>query len=106
GDAANKIGTLGLAVLAKHYGVPFYVAMPTSTLDRACPTGADIPIEERGADEVVGYGGVRWAAEVPVHNPAFDVTPAALITAWVTERGVWRPPFPPESAVAGAGSSR
>jgi len=94
GDTANKVGTLGLAVLAKEYGVPFFVAMPTSTLDRRCPTGADIPIEERGADEVVGHKGVRWAADVPVFNPAFDVTPAALITAWVTERGPWRPPFP------------
>jgi len=94
GDVANKIGTLGLAVLAKHYGVPFYVAMPTSTLDRDCPTGADIPIEERSAAEVVGYRDVRWAAEVPVFNPAFDVTPAALVTAWVTEFGPWRPPFP------------
>lgn len=94
GDTANKVGTLGLAVLAKAYGVPFYVAMPTSTLDRRCPTGAGIPIEERGADEVVGHKGARWAADVPVFNPAFDVTPAALITAWVTERGAWHPPFP------------
>jgi len=95
GDTANKVGTLGLAVMAHRYGVPFYVAMPTSTLDRRCPTGAEIPIEERGADEVVGHKGVRWAADVPVFNPAFDVTPAELITAWVTERGPWRPPFPP-----------
>jgi methylthioribose-1-phosphate isomerase len=94
GDAANKIGTLGLAVLARHYGVPLYVAMPTSTLDRRCPTGAEIPIEERDPAEVRGHRGVVWAADVPVYNPAFDVTPAALITGWVTERGVWRPPFP------------
>lgn len=94
GDAANKIGTLGLAILARHYGVPFYVVMPTSTLDRRCPDGASIPIEQRGAEEVLGHAGVRWAAEVPVFNPAFDVTPAELITGWVTERGVWRPPFP------------
>jgi methylthioribose-1-phosphate isomerase len=94
GDAANKIGTLGLAILARHYGVPFYVVMPTSTLDRRCADGASIPIEQRGAEEVLGHAGVRWAAEVPVFNPAFDVTPAELITGWVTERGVWRPPFP------------
>jgi methylthioribose-1-phosphate isomerase len=91
GDVANKIGTLGLAVLARHYGIPFYVAVPKSTLDPACPDGAAIPIELRGADEVVGYGAVRWAAEVTVHNPAFDVTPAALVTAWITEDGLWVP---------------
>lgn len=96
GDTANKIGTLGLAVLARHYGVPMYVGMPTSTLDRRCPSGAEIPIEERDPAEVRGHRGVVWAADVPVYNPAFDVTPADLITAWVTERGVWRPPFPPE----------
>jgi len=95
GDVANKVGTLSLAVLAKHYGVPFIVGMPTSTLDRTCPTGAQIPIEERDASEVLGHKGVVWAADVPVHNPSFDVTPAALVTAWVTEHGVWRPPFPP-----------
>lgn len=96
GDAANKIGTLMLAVLAKRYNVPFYVAMPTSTLDRECPTGHDIPIEERDASEVRGHRGIEWAADVPVHNPAFDVTPAELITAWVTEKGVWHTPFPAE----------
>jgi len=94
GDAANKIGTLSLAVLADHYGVPFYVAMPTSTLDRDCPTGDQIPIEQRDAAEVRGHRGVVWAADVPVFNPAFDVTPAALITGWVTEHGVWHTPFP------------
>ncbi len=91
GDVANKIGTLGVAVLAKHFGVPFYVAVPTSTLDPSCPSGAHIPIEHRGADEIRGFGGVTWAADVPCHHPAFDVTPAALVTAWVTERGSWRP---------------
>jgi methylthioribose-1-phosphate isomerase len=91
GDVANKIGTLGLAVLARHFGVPFHVAVPTSTLDPACPSGADIPIEHRGADEIRGFGGVVWAADVPCHHPAFDVTPAALVTAWVTERGLWTP---------------
>ena len=92
GDVANKIGTLNLAVLCKHYGIPFYVAVPTSTLDLRCPTGADIPIEERSDSEVRGHGGVTWAAEVTVRNPAFDVTPAALVTAWITEAGLWRPP--------------
>jgi len=95
GDTANKIGTYSLAVLARHHGVPFYVAMPTSTLDRRCPTGADIPIEQRPADELRCLAGHPVAPpEVPVWNPAFDVTPAGLISAWVTEAGVWRPPFP------------
>jgi methylthioribose-1-phosphate isomerase len=91
GDVANKVGTFGLAVLAAQFGVPFYVAVPRSTLDAACPDGASIPIEERGADEVRGYGGLLWAADVDVFNPAFDVTPAALVTAWITEDGPWRP---------------
>jgi methylthioribose-1-phosphate isomerase len=91
GDVANKVGTLGLAVLARHFGVPFYVAVPCSTLDPACPTGAAIPIEERAADEVRGFGEQRWAARVDVFNPAFDVTPAALVTAWITEKGLWMP---------------
>lgn len=95
GDTANKIGTLGLAVLAKHYGVPLYIAMPTSTLDRDCPDGSQIPIEERDASEVRGHRGQNWAANIPVYNPAFDVTPADLIAGWVTEAGVWHPPFPP-----------
>ena len=93
GDTANKIGTLQLAVLARHYGLPFYVAMPMSTLDRRCPTGADIVIETRPADEVRSLGTVAVAPrEVQVWNPAFDVTPAALVTGWVTEHGLWRPP--------------
>jgi len=95
GDVANKIGTLGLAVMAKHYGVPFYVAMPTSTIDPRTPTGAGIPIEERDADEVRGFRDTRWAADVDVFNPAFDVTPAALVTAWITEDGRWEPPATP-----------
>ena len=95
GDTANKIGTLQVAVLARHYGLPFYVAMPSSTLDRRCATGADIVIETRGPDEVRSVQGTPLApATVDVWNPAFDVTPAALITGWVTEHGVWRPPFP------------
>jgi methylthioribose-1-phosphate isomerase len=91
GDVANKIGTLGLAILARHHGLPFYVAVPCSTLDPATPDGAQIPIELRPADEVRGFGGVRWAADVDVHNPAFDVTPAELVTAWITEEGLWTP---------------
>ena len=94
GDTANKIGTYTLAVLARHHGLPFYIAMPSTTLDRRCPTGADIPIEERPADELRSLGGVSIApVDVPVWNPAFDVTPAHLVTAWVTEHGVLQPPF-------------
>ena len=69
GDSANKIGTLGLAVLAKHYGIPFYICMPMSTLDRRCPDGSMIPIEERDRSEVRGHRGVTWAADVPVFTP-------------------------------------
>lgn len=89
GDVANKIGTYTLAVLASRHRIPFYVAAPLSTFDLAVPEGRAIPIEERGADEVTGYGGVRWApAGVSVCNPAFDVTQADLVTAIITERGV------------------
>ena len=95
GDTANKIGTYGLAVLAAHHGIPFYVAMPTSTLDRTCTTGRDIPIEIRPSTELQRLSGVQIADEnVAVWNPAFDVTPAKLITGWVTEHGIWKPPFP------------
>lgn len=97
GDTANKVGTLMLAALAHQWKIPMYIGMPTSTLDRACPTGADIPIEQRSADEVLGHGGLEWAAQVPVFNPAFDVTPAKWITAWVTEHGPWTTPFPKPS---------
>jgi methylthioribose-1-phosphate isomerase len=94
GDTANKVGTLGVAVLAKHFGIPFYIAAPTPTIDLSCPNGEAIPIEQRGADEVACFGGVRTAPEgVKVYNPAFDVTPASLITAIVTEKGVVRPPY-------------
>lgn len=93
GDVANKIGTYTLAVLASRHRVPFYVAAPLSTFDLAVPDGAAIPIEERDADEVTGYGGVRWAAAgVGISNPAFDVTGADLVTAIITERGVLRTP--------------
>ncbi|PWT74279.1 MAG: S-methyl-5-thioribose-1-phosphate isomerase, partial [Proteobacteria bacterium] len=89
GDTANKIGTYPLAVLAQRHAIPFYVACPLSTIDLSIRDGSEIPIEERAADEVTGFGGVRWAPEgVAVRNPAFDVTPAALITALITERGV------------------
>ncbi len=93
GDVANKIGTYTLAVLAARHGIPFYVAAPLSTIDPDIPDGSAIPIEQRDAAEVTGYGGVRWAAEgVNVLNPAFDVTPAALVTALVTEKGVLEKP--------------
>jgi len=89
GDVANKIGTYALSVLAERHRVPFYVAAPLSTIDISIPDGSAIPIEERGAAEVTGYAGVRWAPEgVAVANPAFDVTPAALVSALVTEKGV------------------
>lgn len=94
GDTANKIGTYTVAVLANAHNVPFYVAAPISTIDIACPSGASIPIEERSGDEVVETFGRRIAPlGVAVRHPAFDVTPARLITAIITERGVLRPPF-------------
>ena len=89
GDAANKIGTYMVAVLARRHGLPFYVAAPTSTFDPKSADGSAIEIEERPAQEVTGYRGQRWAPDgVKVRNPAFDVTPAELITAIVCERGV------------------
>ncbi len=89
GDVANKIGTYAVAVLARAHGVPFHVVAPWSTVDLDCPTGEAIPIEQRAADEVRGARGLQWApAGAPVFNPAFDVTPAALVTSLVTERGV------------------
>jgi methylthioribose-1-phosphate isomerase len=92
GDVANKIGTYALAVLARAHGVPFFVAAPSSTFDLAIDSGADIPIEERAAAEVLAPLGVPAApAGAAAFNPAFDVTPAALVTAIVTERGVVRP---------------
>jgi len=92
GDVANKIGTYGLAVLAHFHGVPFYVAAPRSTFDPATPDGASIVIERRSAEEVTTLAGVRIAPEgVAAENRAFDVTPAALVTAYVTEDGVSRP---------------
>ena len=89
GDVANKIGTYTLAVLAKRHGIPFYVAAPLSTFDPKIPDGSHITIEERPAAEVTGYRGTRWAPEgVSVRNPAFDVTPAELITGIICEKGV------------------
>ena len=94
GDTANKIGTYSLAVLARYHGLPFYVAAPSSTIDPTIPSGAGIPIEERDAAEVRRVGSQQTAPdESPVFNPAFDVTPAALIAAIITERGVYRPPY-------------
>jgi methylthioribose-1-phosphate isomerase len=94
GDTANKIGTYNLAVLARHHDVPFYVVAPTSTIDPATPSGAAIPIEQRAAAEVTGFGGVVTApAGTDARNDAFDVTPAELVTAIVTEHGVLRAPY-------------
>ena len=94
GDTANKVGTYTLAVLAARHGVPFYVCAPTSSIDLATATGGDIVIEERSPDEVLSFRGVRIAPpDTAVRNPAFDVTPADLITGIVTEEGVVGPPF-------------
>src|SRR5919201_4292437 len=94
GDGANKIGTYGLALLARAHNIPFYFVAPTSTIDLATPSGAHIPIEERNPAEVTICGGTRVAPEgIAVANPAFDITPARLVTAIVTEQGVVYPPF-------------
>ena len=94
GDVANKVGTYGVAVLAKEHGLPFYVAAPSSTLDLATPSGAEIPIEERPDREVTHVGTTRLTpVQAKIRNPAFDVTPARYVTAIITERGVWRPPY-------------
>ncbi len=94
GDAANKIGTYGLAVLAKHHGIPFYVAAPTSTIDASLEHGGLIPIEQRDPSEVRNFGECATApGEVRVYNPAFDVTPSELISGIITENGLHSPPF-------------
>jgi methylthioribose-1-phosphate isomerase len=94
GDVANKIGTYTLAVLAKAHQIPFYVAAPVNTVDLATPDGSAIPIEERGRSEVAELAGRALVPEgVPVLHPAFDITPAELVTAIVTERGIIRPPY-------------
>ncbi|MDP2878978.1 MAG: S-methyl-5-thioribose-1-phosphate isomerase [Sulfuricella sp.] len=93
GDVANKIGTYMVAVLARRHNIPFYVACPLSTIDLNLASGAEIPIEERAPEEVTGFRDCQWAAHgVKVRNPAFDVTPAELVTALITERGVVREP--------------
>ncbi len=95
GDAANKIGTSGVAIVAKHYGIPFYVLGPTSTIDRDCPDGAHIPVELRNGEEIRS----KWYKEpmapegVKLYNPAFDVTDHSLISGIITEKGICRPPF-------------
>ena len=95
GDAANKIGTSGAAILARHYGVPFYVLGPSSTVDAACPTGKDIVIEERPGSEIGEkfFAVPQAPAGVRCWNPAFDVTPGELITAIITEKGIFRYPY-------------
>jgi methylthioribose-1-phosphate isomerase len=104
GDTANKVGTYALAVLAARHGIPFLVAGPLTSFDPATPDGDHIVIEERAGDEVRGFGGAATApAGTPAWNPAFDVTPAELVTAFVTDRGVLRPPFGPAIARAARG---
>jgi methylthioribose-1-phosphate isomerase len=94
GDVANKIGTYSVAILARDHGIPFYVAAPWSTIDRATLTGEDIPIEERNAVEVTHHGGKQLTPHgVGICNPAFDVTPAKYVSAIITERGVLRAPY-------------
>lgn len=95
GDTANKIGTSGVAILARHYHIPFYVLGPTSTIDLNCPTGADIPIEERDGEEIrsLFYQEPQAPAGVKCFNPAFDVTDHDLITAIITEKGICHPPY-------------
>ena len=94
GDVANKIGTYGLAVLAKEHGIPFYVAAPISTIDFKLSSGEEIPIEERASEEVsVGNMGLTAPENVKIFNPAFDVTPHYLVDAIITEHGVAKPAF-------------
>ncbi|MDO9102095.1 MAG: S-methyl-5-thioribose-1-phosphate isomerase [Candidatus Nitrotoga sp.] len=93
GDVANKIGTYMVAVLAQRHHIPFYVACPLSTIDMSIESGVDIPIEERHADEVKGFRDFHWAAQgVQIRNPSFDITPAELVTALITEKGVIHQP--------------
>jgi methylthioribose-1-phosphate isomerase len=99
GDVANKIGTYPLALGAREAEIPFYVAAPLSTFDTSTPTGKEIPMEERSAEEVLGEASPEGVGAL---NPAFDITPARLITGWITERGVLHPPFPPEDQETGA----
>jgi methylthioribose-1-phosphate isomerase len=104
GDVANKIGTYGLAILAREHGIPLYVVAPRSTVDRSLPDGDAIPIEERAPEEVTTIRGVRLApAGVPVFNPAFDITPSRYVTAIVTEAGIARAPYDATLAALFAG---
>ena len=95
GDTANKIGTSGVAILAKHYGIPFYVLGPTSTIDRSCLDGTHIPIELRDPEEIkaLWYEKPMALPGVKCYNPSFDVTDHRLITGIVTEKGICRPPY-------------
>ena len=94
GDFANKIGTYALAVLARYHNIPFYTALPSSTIDMAIPDGSHIPVEQRDGEEVLGFAGVRTGPlGARTWNPAFDVTPHQLLSGIITERGVLRPPF-------------
>jgi methylthioribose-1-phosphate isomerase len=103
GDTANKVGTLALAILCERFGKPFYVAAPWSTFDPGAASGRDIPIEERPSAEVVSFGGARTAPDgTPAYNPAFDVSPASLITAIITDRGVLENPDRPKIAALAA----
>jgi methylthioribose-1-phosphate isomerase len=105
GDTANKIGTYALAVLARHHGISFYVAGPLSAFDPATPDAAGIVVEERGTEEVRTFGGAAATpAGAPVWNLAFDITPAALVTGFITDAGILRPPYGPAvAAVRGSG---
>jgi len=116
GDFANKVGTYSLAVLAHYHQIPFYVVAPSTTVDPKCASGADIPIEQRSAAEVWGVSGAigphgllqqsRWApTNAPVYNPAFDVTPAALVTGWVLDHGVLTPAEVAQGGLTGAAFS-
>ena len=94
GDVANKIGTMGVAILAKHFGIPFYVACPSSTIDMNMPSGDGIPIEEREDDEVTNFGARRTAPDgIKVRNPAFDVTPNEMVAGLITEKGIVTAPY-------------
>ena len=94
GDAANKIGTLGIAVLAHHFGIPFYVAAPSSSIDHDTATGKDIPIEERDPEEITHWGGQQTAPDnIKVSSPAFDVTPNELVTGIITDKGILHAPY-------------
>jgi methylthioribose-1-phosphate isomerase len=106
GDTANKIGTYGIAVLAKENNIPFYVAAPISTIDLSIASGDQIPIEERSPTEVTHAAGVRTAPDVRAAHIAFDVTPHRYITAIITEKGIAGPPFTDTLPIAVRGSDR